>query len=43
MVTPAAEGWTQGAVNALVTRVGYASDANPDPYWDGAMLELAVP
>jgi hypothetical protein len=43
IVTPAAAPWTQAAVNALVTRVGYASDANPDPYWDALMLELAVP
>jgi hypothetical protein len=43
IVTPAAAPWTQAAVNGLATRIGYASDANPDPYWDGLMLELAVP
>jgi hypothetical protein len=43
IVTPASAAWTQAAVNGLVTRIGYASDANPDPYWDGLMLELAVP
>ena len=43
LVTPAAAPWTQAAVNGLVTRIGYAGDANPDPYWDGLMLELAVP
>jgi hypothetical protein len=43
VVTPAAAPWTQAAVNGLVTRIGYAGDANPDPYWDGLMLELAVP
>jgi hypothetical protein len=43
IVTPAAAPWTQAAVNALVTRVGYASDANPDPYWDALVLELSVP
>src|SRR5215210_2043788 len=43
IVTPGAAPWTQAAVNGLVTRVGYASDANPDPYWDALVLELAVP
>jgi len=43
IVTPRAAPWTQAAVNGLVTRVGYASDANPDPYWDALVLELAVP
>jgi hypothetical protein len=43
IVTPAAAPWTQASVNALVTRLGYAGDANPDPYWDALMLELAVP
>jgi hypothetical protein len=43
VVTPAAAPWTQAAVNGLLTRIGYAGDANPDPYWDGLMLELAVP
>ena len=43
LLTPAAATWTQSAVNGLVARVGYASDANPDPYWDSLMLELAVP
>ena len=43
LVTPAAASWTQSTVNGLVWRVGFASDANPDPYWDALMLELAVP
>jgi hypothetical protein len=43
ILTPAAAPWTQAAVNGLVTRIGYASDANPDPYWDALVLELAVP
>jgi hypothetical protein len=43
IVSPAAASWTQTSVNGLVTRLGYASDANPDPYWDGILLELAVP
>jgi hypothetical protein len=43
LLTPAAGAWTQAAVNGLVARVGFASDANPDPYWDSLLLELAVP
>jgi hypothetical protein len=43
LLTPAAATWTQSAVNGLFARVGYASDANPDPYWDSLLLELAVP
>jgi hypothetical protein len=43
IVTPATAPWSQAAVDALVARVGYSSDANPDPYWDAVLLELAVP
>lgn len=43
IVTPAAAAWTQAAVNALSARFGYSTDANPDPYLDALVLELAVP
>jgi hypothetical protein len=43
IVTPAAAPWTQAAVNAVVARFGYSTDANPDPYLDSLVLELAVP
>lgn len=43
IVTPAGAPWSQAAVNGLVARVGYSSDANPDPHWDAIMLEVAVP
>jgi hypothetical protein len=43
LVAPAAASWTQAAVNALVARFGYSTDANPDPYADALVLELAVP
>lgn len=43
ILTPASAPWSQAAVDALVARVGYSSDAAPDPYWDALMLELAVP
>ncbi len=36
-----AGGWDQGAVNALKCRFGYSGDANPDPYWQAIMLEVA--
>ena len=37
IVAPATAPWTQSAVNALRARVGYSSDANPIPYWDGLL------
>jgi hypothetical protein len=43
ILTPASSSWSQASINGLVTRLGYASDANPDPYWDAILLELAVP
>jgi hypothetical protein len=42
IVAPAAAPWTPAAVNGLLARVGYSSDANPDPYWDGLLLEVAT-
>ena len=42
IVDPATAPWSQAAVDALVARVGFSSDANPDPYWDAIVLEAAV-
>lgn len=42
IVTPAAAAWTPSDVNGLEARIGYSSDANPDPYWDGLLLEVAT-
>lgn len=36
-------GWTQAAYNGLKGRVGFSSDATPDPQWSALMLEYAVP
>lgn len=33
--------WDTAAVNALKCRIGYSSDADPDPYWLAVMLEVA--
>jgi hypothetical protein len=38
--TPAG-GWDTAAVNALKTRLGYSSDATPDPYWENMLIEFA--
>ena len=35
--------WTTALLNALVARVGYASDVSPNPYWDALLLEYDVP
>ena len=35
-------GWTQANLNALVGRIGYSTDANPDPFWDSLLIEYAV-
>lgn len=43
MVTGAASPWTQSAVNGLVARIGYSSDAAPTPRWTALMLEYDVP
>jgi hypothetical protein len=42
IATPATAPWSQTAVNALLTRVGYSTDTNPNPYWDAIMLEVAA-
>src|SRR5262245_21929200 len=42
IATPASAPWSQSTVNGLVARVGYATDTNPNPYWDGIVLEAAV-
>ena len=42
-VTPGAVTWDQTQLNALTARVGYSTDVSPVPYWDGLMLEYAVP
>lgn len=41
-VTPASS-WTQSALNGLVARFGYASDAAPVPMLDGVLIEYEVP
>jgi hypothetical protein len=38
IVTPASE-WTAASIDGLVARVGYSTDVNPAPYWDGIQLE----
>lgn len=35
--------WTSVRFNALKARFGYSSDANPDQYWRGIMLEADFP
>ena len=42
ITTPASAPWSQSTVNGLVARVGFATDTNPNPYWDGIVLEAAV-
>jgi len=34
-------GWDTAAVNALQGRVGYATDYDPVPYWQGLMIQVA--
>lgn len=41
-LTPATS-WTQAAVNGLVARFGYATDAAPVPMLDGILVEYEVP
>lgn len=36
---PAGGAWTSTVFNALLLRWGYSTDATPDVYWDGAMIE----
>jgi hypothetical protein len=42
IATPTSAPWSQSAVNGLVARLGYATDTNPNPFWDGIVLEAAV-
>jgi hypothetical protein len=42
IVDTAAAPWSPTSVDALVARVGFSTDANPDPYWDAILLEAAV-
>lgn len=35
-------GWTASAVNALLVRLGYATDVAPQPSWDALLLEVAT-
>lgn len=42
IATPATAPWSQAAVDALLARVGYSTDTNPNPYWDAIMLEVAA-
>lgn len=39
---PAGGAWTQAAFDALLVRGGYSTDANPDQFWDGVLLEVAL-
>lgn len=43
VVSPAGGAWTASLVSALVARVGYSTDVNPNPYWDALLLEYDVP
>lgn len=36
---PSGGAWTETALNALLFRFGYSSDANPDPHCGGVMVE----
>lgn len=42
IIAPASTPWTAAAVNGLTGRIGYSTDANPIPYWDGLLLEVAT-
>jgi hypothetical protein len=33
--------WTEALLNGVFARIGYSTDATPDPYWDAVMLEVA--
>jgi len=33
--------WSEALLNGVFARLGYSTDANPDPYWDAVMLEVA--
>ena len=42
VVAAATPPWTQAALNAIVGRVGYSSDASPNPYWHALLIEYDV-
>jgi hypothetical protein len=42
LAIPASAPWSQSAVDGLLARVGFSSDTNPNPYWDGIVLEVAA-
>jgi hypothetical protein len=41
-VTPATGKWDQIALNALVARVGHASNLGSQPSWDGLLREYNI-
>ena len=43
MVAPSTVAWTPASVNALRGRVGYSTDASPQPSWQALMLEYDTP
>lgn len=43
VVTPTDEQWSQNAVNALIARLGHATDVNPVPRWESLLLEYETP
>lgn len=43
IVPPATSPWSQSAVNGLKARIGYSTDASPNPRWDALLLEYFVP
>lgn len=43
VIAPASAPWTQTAVKGLTARVGFSTDTNPNPFWDGLLLEYETP
>jgi hypothetical protein len=43
VVSSGSSAWTPALLNALVARVGFSGDVNPNPYWDALLLEYDVP
>jgi hypothetical protein len=41
-IIPAGGGWTTATLNGLIWRLGFSSDANPDPHWQAVLLEVAT-
>ena len=41
VVTAPVSGWTRDEINALKARVGYSTDANPNPFWQALLGEYA--